>query len=389
MRVNPGGMLSPAEVVGRDLLIKKLWRILERQSLVLTAERRMGKTSIVKKMTSESANDAIAIYRDLEGIKTAADFARRVLEDVEGYLSRFGKGAVKVRALLKSLTGVEIAGVLKLPERAEAHWNDVLQRTMEDLLDHQDRPVIFFWDELPLMLYDIKKQQGETVAQEILDLLRSLRQTHVNLRMVFTGSIGLHNVLTTLKRSGYANDPTNDMKTVDVPPLSQIDAEDLVRRLMVGEGLAIEAELTVQEIATAADCIPFFIHQLIDHLVDSEAEGESINIPAVVKQYMLDPQDPWHLRYYRERIDSYYLKDDRAIALALLDILALATQPISFDDLFNRVQSQTDAFDAESVRDVLTLLQRDHYVEQADVNAFRFRFALIQQSWLIHRGLAA
>ncbi len=389
MRVNPGGMLSSEEVVGRDRLIQKLWRILDRQSLVLTAERRMGKTSIVKKMTSESANDAIAIYRDLEGIKTAADFARRVLEDVEGYLSRFGKGAVKVRALLKSLTGVEIAGVLKLPERAEAHWNDVLQRTMEDLLENQDRPVIFFWDELPLMLYDIKQQQGETVAQEILDVLRSQRQTHANLRMVFTGSIGLHNVLTTLKRSGYANDPTNDMKTVDVPPLSQVDAEDLARQLIVGEGLAIEADLTVQEIATAADCIPFFIHQLIDHLVDNEAEGEAINISAIVKQYMLDPQDPWHLRYYRERIDSYYLKDDKTIALALLDVLALATQPISFEDLFNRMQSQTDAFDAESVRDVLTLLQRDHYVEQADVNAFRFRFALIQQSWVIHRGLAA
>ncbi len=255
------------------------------------------------------------------------------------------------------------------------------------LLEHQDCPVIFFWDELPLMLYDIKQQQGESVAQEILDVLRSLRQTHTNLRMVFTGSIGLHNVLTTLKRGGYANDPTNDMKIVDVPPLEQADAEDLARQLMVGEGLTVEQESTAQEIAKAADNLPFFIHHLVDHLVLSG--GESVDIPGIVRQYMIDPQDPWHLRYYRERIDTYYLNEDKALALALLDVLALTSEPLSFDDIYNRVLSQTDAFDDESTRNVLTLLQRDHYIQQADINAYRFRFALIQQSWMIHRGLAA
>lgn len=371
--------------MGRDQLIKKLWRILDRQSLVLTAERRMGKTSIVKKMHSEAPETVIPIYRDLEGIKTAAGFAKRVLEDVEAYLSGLQKSAVRVRALLKHLTGTEIAGV-RLPEIPEVHWNDVLQRTMEDLLEHQDCPVIFFWDELPLMLYDIKQQQGESVAQEILDVLRSLRQTHTNLRMVFTGSIGLHNVLTTLKRAGYANDPTNDMKTVDVPPLEQADAEDLARQLIVGERLAVEVEKTAQEIAKAADNLPFFIHHLVDHLVVEG--GESVDIPGIVQQYMLDPQDSWHLRYYRERIDTYYLNEDKTLALELLDILALASEPLSFEEIYNRVLSQTDAFDIESARDVLTLLQRDHYIQQVDVNAYAFRFALIQQSWMIHRGLA-
>lgn len=386
MKVNPGGILAPTEVVGRDRLINKLWRILDRQSLVMTAERRMGKTSIIKKMNSESPDTVITIYRDLEGIKTSAGFAKRVLEDVEAYLGRFQKSAVRVRALLKQLTGAEIAGV-KLPEIPEVHWHDVLQRTMEDLLEHQDCPVIFFWDELPLMLYDIKQQQGESVAQEILDVLRSLRQTHTNLRMVFTGSIGLHNVLTTLKRAGYANDPTNDMKIVDVPPLEQANAEDLARQLIGGEGLAVEVEKTAQAIAKAADNLPFFIHHLVDHLVFEG--GESVDIPGIVRQYMIDPQDPWHLRYYRERIDTYYLNEDKALALVLLDLLALVSEPLSFDEIYNRVLSQTDAFDDESTRDVLTLLQRDHYIQQVDINAYRFRFALIQQSWIIHRGLAA
>ncbi|MBC6421130.1 MAG: hypothetical protein GDA43_05915 [Hormoscilla sp. SP5CHS1] len=54
MRVNPGGKIPSSEAIGRDRLIENLWRILDRQSLVLSAERRMGKTCIVKKMTEEA-----------------------------------------------------------------------------------------------------------------------------------------------------------------------------------------------------------------------------------------------------------------------------------------------------------------------------------------------
>ncbi|BAZ14493.1 hypothetical protein NIES4071_63370 [Calothrix sp. NIES-4071] len=53
MKANPGGQVAPSDVVGRDSLISSFWDILERQSLVLSAERRMGKTCIIKKMQAE------------------------------------------------------------------------------------------------------------------------------------------------------------------------------------------------------------------------------------------------------------------------------------------------------------------------------------------------
>jgi len=68
MKANPGGQISPSEIIGRDALIQRLWRILERQSLVLSAERRIGKTCIVKKMREEAPQDKLPIYHDLEGL---------------------------------------------------------------------------------------------------------------------------------------------------------------------------------------------------------------------------------------------------------------------------------------------------------------------------------
>ncbi|MCM1985013.1 ATP-binding protein [Lyngbya confervoides] len=389
MRVNPGGNLAPDEVVGRDRFIKKLWKILDRQSLVLTAERRMGKTSVIRKMYQELPTGKVAIFRDLEGCKTALDFTRRVVEDAQDYLTLKQKGWKKLQEAAQAFEGFEIGGVVKIPERAAAHWKLILRQALEDLLDQRPEQIILFWDELPLMVYDIRRQEGEQVAEEILDELRAIRQTYGHkVRMVFTGSIGLHNVLTKLKRSGYANDPTNDMKTVDVPPLAEADGVALAQALIAGEQISLtEVERWAREIAIAADYIPFFIHQMVGHLADEVEDFGGVTTDAIVRHYLLDPDDPWHLRYFQERIETYYPDSEKYLALAVLDVLAVEDQPLSFRELYNRVLTKTEAFDEETTRAMVTMLMRDHYIELPEVNAHRFRFSLIRNSWKVHRGL--
>jgi len=57
------------------------------------------------------------------------------------------------------------------------------------------------------MLASIRDRQNEKTAMEVLDFLRALRQTHSGLRMVITGSIGLHHVLSSLRDKNYGNSP--------------------------------------------------------------------------------------------------------------------------------------------------------------------------------------
>lgn len=389
MRANPGGQISPSEVIGRDTLIQRLWRILERQSLVLSAERRMGKTCIVKtKMVEECPQDKLPIYHDLEGVRTPLEFAEIVFHDVEDYLGGLQRTAGRARQWLAHLTGMEIGGIIKFPDSIADKWKDLLTHTIEDLVEHQDRTVIFFWDEMPLMLHNIKQRSGEDAAMEVLDVLRSLRQMHSDLRMVFTGSIGLHNVITSLRKAGYANDPTNDMDTVDVPPLSPDDAQELARRLLEGEGVQTDdQQATAKAIATAVDGIPYFIHHVIEQMVLRGGVITATTVGGIVDTSLTDPQDRWHLRYYRERIATYYTKDEQPFALNLLDILSVADQSLSFDDLFNLLKSRLATEDSETARDVLTLLQRDHYVALQTDGKYRFRFPLIQRCWRLHRGL--
>jgi hypothetical protein len=388
MKTNPGGQIDPAEIVGRDKLIHRLWDVLLRQSLVLTAERRMGKTSVVLKMRAEATDDKLPVYRDLERVHTPMEFTQLVYDDVSAYLSRLNRTARRAQQFVAHLGGTEIKGLIKLPDFAAPHWKTLLTNILEDLVEHQERTVILFWDELPLMLYNIKRRVGEDAAMEVLDTLRSVRQMHPELRMVFTGSIGLHNVLSALRAAGYSNAPTNDMYTEDVPPLTPEDARELAVRLLKGERVQADDPLACAErVARLVDGIPYFIHHVVDQLRQRGGAVSIEAVDAVVQSSISDQHDRWHLRYYRERIDIYYTAEERPFALNMLDILSVSEGPISFNELFNRLKSRMVTEDREQALLVLSLLQRDHYVAQGVDGALSFRFPLIQRCWRIHRGL--
>jgi hypothetical protein len=399
MRANPGGEIAPEDVVGRDRLVGRLWETLDRQSVVLVAERRMGKSCVVKKMRAEPAGQPLMFYRDVEDARTALEFVERVYHDVERHLSFLERTGGRARHLVRKLAGFEI-GSLRLPETIAPHWKSVLETTMEDLAEHHPRPIVFFWDELPLMLRNIQRTAGEQTAMEMLDTLRGVRQMHGGLRMVYTGSIGLHHVTTALASAGHANDPTNDMRTVELPELAMEDAEYLAMELLNGEKLASEDLAgTARTIAEEVDCIPYYIHSVVFSMKDKGDVATGELAQQIVAGALVDAQDAWHLQHYRERLRDYYGDDRLPVVLALLDDLAAADAPLGFDQLQSHLGANLEPHasqtarrvlggDAELLRELLMLLQRDHYIQQQpDDGRYRFRFRLIQRWWRVHRNL--
>ena len=77
------------------------------------------------------------------------------------------------------------------------------------------------------------------------------------------------------------------------------------------------------------------------------------------------------------------------LTLALLDALAAAETPLSFDELWNRTKHTLQTEDVEGAREILALLQKDHYVLRSPDGSFRFRFGLIKRWWCLDRGLGS
>lgn len=395
MKANPGGQIDSADIVGRDAVIAQLWERLAQQSIVLTAERRMGKTTIVKQMVKEHGTDVFPIYRDLEKVVSPAEFVSNILTDISGYQRGFKKVEEAFGKFTKDFAGWQIGNIIKIPETSTDRWKEILENAIEYVMKHplsvdgwedgqKGKQIIFFWDELPMMLDNfLKRENGALVAMEVLDTLRALRQTYPELRMVYTGSIGLHHVVSKLKDAGYNNAPTNDMYTCDLQPLDLGDAVDLAEKLLAGENIdTTDRSAVATEISQQVDRIPFYIHHSILKLKNLRQQISPDVVTAQINLVLCDP-NPWDMNHYQERIKTYYRDGSTEIALAILDTLAIATIGLSLEQIRDRNLAIPDL---EMFRTVLKLLRQDGYLIMNMDKTYNFRYGLIQRYWQYQRG---
>ncbi len=116
MKAAPGAQLPIEDIFGRDQFIADLWRVLEVNSVRMEAERRIGKTSILHKMEAEPPPGWEPISLDLEQVHSAAEFAERVCEKIQGRLTGWKKQGRRIGSFLESLGGTQV-GPMMFPEK--------------------------------------------------------------------------------------------------------------------------------------------------------------------------------------------------------------------------------------------------------------------------------
>ena len=384
MQINPGGSLDTKDVIGRDDEIARYWRVLERQGLVISAERRIGKTHIVWKMRDECRPGYLPFYQDLERVHTTAELTRSIYETVHQSLRALP--ALKAQfAKWTALLPGKIAGV-ELPTDDSAR-QALLDGAFEDLLSiANDRIILMLWDEFPLMLHNIQRREGPDSAMQLLDRLRALRLRHADrLRFLFTGSIGLHLVLRSLRKAGNANDPVNDMLSLTVPPMADEDTSALAAALLQ-ETRAVRAEIPglASRIAKEVGGFPYYVHHVVDQLDQLRRPPTTGDVSSAVDHLVYDSADPAHFNYYVNRLSSYYAADEQSLALLVLDTMAAQASPVPTPELLNLCKHRDPSLADERLREVLTMLNLDHYIElekSASGAAYDFRWHLVKRWW--------
>ena len=379
MQISPGGRLKPEDVVGRDREIARYWQVLDRQSLVISAERRIGKTHILYKMQEECPDSYLPLYQDLEAVHSVGDLVRAIYAVTD---SR----SFKARAATWSGLLPSRIGGIKLPT-ADAAWRTFLQDAIDRLIELSgDRRILFLWDEFPLMLHNLQQHQSAQAAMQLLDCLRTLRLGNPDkLRFLFTGSIGLHLVLRSLHKSGNANAPVNDMMLETVPPLAEGDTRQLASELLKETGAA-EDDIPdmAHRIAGEVGGFPYHVHHVVDRLGQLQGTPAPSDVSSVIDKLVHDALDPANFRYYVTRLDTYYAPDDRARALLVLDTLAGQTAPCSVSSLHNLCRHRDASLPEEELLDALAMLTEDHYIESRKLDGgtvHDFRWQLVTRWW--------
>ncbi len=395
MKAAPGATLPVNDIFGREHFIAELWHSLEAGSIRMEAERRIGKTCILRKMHAEPPDGWEAVLIDVEKIHSAAEFAEKICDEVHQRLEGWKKRGRRVLNALGMLGGAQI-GPLKFPEksaRSEGYWKLLLTSAIEDLVEQQaavGRRTVFLLDEMPWMLAAIAdpRRDGPQTAMEVLDVLRGLRQaekTGAGFRMVLCGSIGMHHLLAQFKRQGYRNQPVNDMKLEEVLPLDPPLAARLATLLLRGEGLEATTDAPAL-IAERTGGFPYYIHWVVSRLRNHGGPATPERIELVLRELLTAAHDPCDFRHFRERIAAYYPGEEDSV-FAILDHAAASPGLLPQAELIN-VAKTAGATRDNRVRELLGLLSMDHYLRRDPASArYGFRHVLLRRWWCAERGL--
>ncbi len=262
-------------------------------------------------------------------------------------------------------------------------WKGLLEQAVKDVLEafEDDIKVVFMWDEFPLMLYNLRKREGADRTIQLLDTLRYLRATHARLRFIFTGSIGLHLALKSLRADGNANDPFNDVQIELAPPMSDADAATLIGRLCDA------LQYKPQEPGEIADRVgvllcgfAYHIHHCFDQLDQLGRAAKVADVDAVVETLATHSSDPAHIGYTQYRIETYYSAEDARMGLSVLDALAGSDEPLSLEELLNRVRHKYVSADEHHVKSVCEMLRRDQCITRTG-GGLTFTWPIVKRWW--------
>jgi hypothetical protein len=361
----------------------------ERGSVCVLGERRIGKTWFLQFARGRCPGKTPTVFYDAEADDSAKAFAVSLCRQIGIELGSWGKVKGFARRLLFRVQGQDL-GKVKLPEFTT--WQEYLEWGCKRLAGLDDiRCGVVFIDELPFLLQKLVQRARPQEAADVLDTLRRLRHAFPKLRLVLCGSLGFHVVLRQLEETiGYSGSPLNDTVPFEVPPLDRPAASGLAALVLKGEAVSCEnTEEAAEKVAALGDGVPFYIKHLIRYMKTKSRAGawNAADIDVAASELLTDAADPADLAYYEKRLRLYYPEDVVDKAFSVLDALSKEPNGMPLDQIVNLVRHRpkTQTADASQVRDVVEMLERDHYLLREDAR-FTFKLGLVRRWWWENRG---
>jgi AAA+ ATPase superfamily predicted ATPase len=357
---------------GRTKELKQANRLLDSDhSLLLSAPRRIGKSSFAKRLIKEKTQCGWkCIYIDLEEENTEEGFIRQIIDAfTEGNIwKQITDGMSKgVSSLLKRIDKVSIGPFDINLIKNEAP--DDFYKNLKDSICH-DQDVFIVVDELTLflgILYD--SENGAEKVAFILNWLRSLRQvSHTKVRWLFCGSVGLRNFTSNLDL-GYT---INDLTEFSLDELTHDEAAGLFSQLCKSENMIASDEVIEYMLDKLHWNIPYFIQVIFSKVIETY-NGERVTDCDINEAYENLCSENY-LDTWSQRLKEY--KELELSARKALKALATKPEGLNRDELFDVLMTGRDVSKVDDVDFILSklmrMLENDGYIiKRASVRAFR------------------
>jgi AAA+ ATPase superfamily predicted ATPase len=365
---------------GRTRELKQANRLLDSyHSLLLSAPRRIGKSSFAKRLIEEKRGCGWkCIYIDLEEKTTEEGFIRQIIESfTEGNIwKHISEGMSNgVSALLKKIEKVSI-GPIDINLSQLGNQED-FYKDLKDSIRH-DEDILIVVDELTLFLGILNNSaNGTEKVAFILNWLRSLRQvSQTKVRWLFCGSVGLRNFTSNLEL-GYT---INDLTEFSLDELTKDEAIGLFSQLCKSENIAVNDDVIEYMLCKLHWNIPYFIQVIFSKVYDIY-DGKYVTIQNIDDAYSNLCSENY-LDTWSQRLKEY--RDLEILARKILKSLAVKPEGLTREGLLDILMTNQDVTKIDDIdytlSKLLRMLENDGYLLK--IGAIRtFRSPLLRDYW--------
>jgi len=391
MKLGIGKPVRGNKFYPRPEISSKLLELLQEDAnILLSAPRRVGKTSIILNLYDKPPKNYLVVYVDTEKCESIQEYFKELLnkitdsEIIDKY-DGFGSLVIeKIKDTAKRVKTINVGGVIGIEKEATqaVDYYEEFELLINEI-ELKGQKIVLLVDEFPVTVENIKRKDDSDGSQEVKRFLQMNRTIRLNPKLsdkisfIYTGSIGLFNVVSNI---GMTED-INDLNTLTVPPLESKDALKLLASLASTYKIIIDKSTSKYIIEKVEWLMPFYIQTLFREVRDLYRKEE----PAVIDNDFIDQafnniidNVNIYLDHFRSRLSKVFKKEQLNFSKELLHIIA--------DNNFiqkNNIPELAAKHKVEKYSYVIDTLKYDGYIDNSvNENEYRFNSPIFKQWWV-------
>lgn len=375
---------------GREEDVKAVWKLLERGSVLLTAPRRWGKSSLMYALHDQPWPGWSVRQLDVEYVETPAQFLTELaanLLQLDPVLGTLKKAKDLPNSLMRwvwgALSEVEVSAVgdLKLKLRdslREEQWPELAEQLLAQL-QRLDGSLLIILDEFPMMVDTFLNCDKEGCLR-FLRWFRAQRrpQQGLMLRFLLGGSVNIEPRLEQLAQESVLN----DLERFHLQPLALDRAAEFVAEVLGGESVPFEPGTPKKIVEVAGTGVHYLLQVLIS---ECQSEMRQHRWPRLMVEHIqptyetrvLGPPSRARFSHYHSRLKGNYgaLEEPARIVLEELTRAPVCDMEELRKALLSHDQGLVD------LGELVARLESDYYVTRSG-SQVRFHSNFLRDWWL-------
>lgn len=366
----------------RPQIQSEIWKKLKPgSSLLFVGPRRVGKSSILFNLLDEPKEKHIIIYYTSESVNNENEFYRKLFNHIVERLNTFKKYQKKLTTLgktfLKSIESIGKDGIKFQHNNSISYYNEVMA-LVRNLDLGEDRMIVLI-DEFAQTIENIMRDENDDNAIHFLETNREIRQRpeiHKKLQFIYTGSIGLENIVERINGINFIN----DLHPISIPPLSRKEAEGLTDKIIRGSEVTF-ADGAFEHLLNLIEWwIPFYFQIILDEVPKILVANNS----TVITKDDIDTavKNALKLRIYFEhwftRLRNAFKGNNFSFVKEVLNIISEKKRFSSSGIVDLAIKHKLE----DSYNNLINTLKYDGYINnEDDPKTYRFNSPLLREWW--------